>query len=67
MRRLAGLFMLIGIPATASAHEVAGDASVLQRIGHEFVGLHHLPVTITLVVACILLYRMHSGKASRRQ
>ena len=65
MRRLAGLCMLIAIPGTAFAHEMVGDAGIVERIGHEIFGLHHLPVTITLIVACILFYRMRTGKRSR--
>lgn len=65
MRRLAGLCMLIVTPFTASAHEIAADAGILERIGHELVGLHHLPVTFALILAGLLLYRMRKRKASR--
>ena len=65
MQRLAALCMLIATPGMAGAHETAGDASIVERLGHEIFGLHHLPVSIILVVACVLLYRMRARKASR--
>lgn len=65
MRRLASLCLLIAGLGTAHAHEMTGDASILERLSHELVGLHHLPVTIVLVVAGVVLYRLHSSKASR--
>ena len=67
MRRLASLCMLIVTPLTASAHEMAADAGILERIGHELVGFHHLPVTFALIMAGFLLYRMQKRKASRKR
>ena len=65
MRRLAALCMLIGTPGLASAHETVSGAGIVEQIGHELFGLHHLPVTLILVVAGVLLYRLQTGKASR--
>ena len=65
MRRLASLCLLIAGLGTAHAHEMTGDASILERLSHELVGLHHLPVTLVLVVTVIVLYRLHRIRASR--
>ena len=65
MRRLAGLCMLIATPLTAIAHEMAGEPGILERISHEFVGLHHLPITFVLVVSGVVLFRLLNRRASR--
>lgn len=65
MRQLAGLFLLIAFVGTAGAHEIAGDAGTLERLGHEVIGLHHLPVTVILVGTIFALYRMRKRRVSR--
>ena len=62
MRWLVSLCLYITAIATANAHEIAGDASILQRLGHQLVGTHHLPVTIVLIVAVVALYRLHQRR-----
>ena len=65
MRRLALLSMLIVSAGTAFAHEIEGEAGIVERVSHEFVGLHHLPMTILLIVVIIAAYRVCKRHASR--
>jgi len=66
MRQQAGLLLLIAFMGTAGAHELAGDAGILERLWHEIIGLHHLPVTVILVSVLFALYLLRK-KASRTQ
>lgn len=66
MRQLTGLFLLIALVGTAGAHEVAGDAGILERLGHEIFGLHHLPVTVMLVGIIFALYRLRQRASKTR-
>lgn len=66
MRQLAGLLLFIAFVGTAGAHEVAGDAGILERLGHEVLGLHHLPVTVILVGVIFTLYRMRRKASQTR-
>ena len=65
MRQLTGLFLLIALAGTAGAHETAGNVGILERLGHEVFGLHHLPVTLILVGVILTLYRMRRKRVSR--
>jgi len=58
MKRIAtGLILLTGLAGTASAHTLAIDEGLLLRLDHQLLGLHHLPLTILLVVAGVWLFQ----------
>jgi hypothetical protein len=63
MKRIAtGLILLTGLAGTASAHTLAGDEGLLLQLDHQVLGLHHLPITILLVVAGVWLIRRVTRK-----
>jgi hypothetical protein len=39
----------------ASAHTLDGDANLVERLGHQFAGAHHLPVTLLLAAGIGLI------------
>ena len=54
---ISGLILFAGLPAVASAHTLAGDEGLITQLQHELLGLHHLPLTILLVIAGVVAYR----------
>ncbi len=49
----------------AGAHPLSGDADLPLQLGHQLLGLHHLPLTAILLFAGTVLYRsLH--KSARR-
>jgi hypothetical protein len=58
MKRIAtGLILLTGLAGTAGAHTLAGDEGLLLQLDHQLLGLHHVPLTILLVVVGVILFR----------
>jgi hypothetical protein len=57
MRLLLSLFLLAGLSRVAEAHTLGGDDGILVQLGHQLLGLHHLPLTLLLIVGGILLFR----------
>jgi predicted transporter len=55
MRRIVSLVLLVGATNTALAHTV--DGSTLAMLGHEILGLHHLPLSIAVIGLAIYLGR----------
>jgi hypothetical protein len=59
------LYLVSGIAGVADAHTLSGDESVPLQLGHQLLGLHHLPLTAILLFGGIVLYRfLH--KSTRR-
>jgi hypothetical protein len=57
MKRIGtSLVLLAGLASTANAHTLAANEGLLLRLDHQLLGLHHLPLTILLVVAGIWLF-----------
>ena len=54
---ISGLTLFAGLPAVASAHTLAGDEGLITQLQHELLGVHHLPLTILLVVVGVVAYR----------
>jgi len=53
MRKILSLFLLTGMTGVAEAHTLAhGDGLVMQFV-HQFLGLHHLPITALIIVGGI--------------
>ncbi len=57
MRLTSGIFLMIAVSAQANAHTLAGDESIPLQIGHQLLGVHHLPLTLLLVTGGIILFR----------
>lgn len=49
--------ILLAISAIADAHTIAADEGIALQLGHQVLGLHHLPLTALLIVGGILLAR----------
>jgi hypothetical protein len=63
MRMITSLLLLAGFAGPAIAH--TGDGIPLAALSHQIFGLHHLPVSILLVVATIIAFgHWHSSKRS---
>ena len=65
MRWFTSICLFLGMSAMAGAHEISSDASLLTRLGHEVVGLHHLPFTALLIVAVLLSWRARRNSTAR--
>jgi hypothetical protein len=57
MRPKPFLFIVLVVSASADAHTLAADESIALQLGHQVLGLHHLPLTALLIVGGILLAR----------
>ena len=63
MRLITSLIIILGTTEYAAAHSLDGDHAWVERLGHQFLGVHHLPLTILLIVAGLIALRICSGKA----
>lgn len=57
MRPISGLFLLLAASAAANAHTLGADAGMPSQIEHQFFGVHHLPLTVLLIIGGIMLFR----------
>ena len=57
MRILLRACLLSGVSDVAGAHTLSGDENLLSQLGHQLLGLHHLPLTAILVFGGIVLLR----------
>ena len=53
MRLISGT-LLLALTAGAHAHTLAGDESLVVRLGHQLLGSHHLPLTVLLVIVGVI-------------
>ena len=61
MRMITSLLLMTGFAGTAMAH--TGDGVLVTALSHQIFGLHHLPISILLVVVAVFaICRWHSGK-----
>ena len=56
-RLIATLVLLAGSTGMAFAHTLPGDEGTVMQLDHQLFGLHHLPLTILLVVVGVMLVR----------
>jgi hypothetical protein len=57
MRLILSLCLVSGVASVAGAHTIASDVGLLSQLGHQLLGLHHLPLTAILVFGGIVLFR----------
>lgn len=61
MRLVLSSYLVLGFAGVAGAHALAGDESIADRLGHQLLGLHHLPFTAIVIfgsiVVCGFLYK----------
>ena len=55
MRKLIALFAVFA--GSAGAHTLGADEGLASQLWHELLGMHHLPLTLLLVVAGLAAYR----------
>ena len=60
---ISALILLLG-QRVAMAHVPGSEQSVLERIGHQFVGAHHLPISILIAVLAIIVIRRYLKRSS---
>lgn len=46
------------------AHVPGSEQTVLERIGHQFFGSHHLPISILIAVIAIVAIRQYLKRSS---
>lgn len=66
MRLITSSSILLTVFREADAHTLTGDAGIPAQLGHQFLGLHHLPLTAILVLGGVLIVR-RSFKACRHK
>lgn len=57
MRIPAALVVLLSAFEAAMAHTLGSDSTLSEQLTHQFVGLHHLPLLLLLVVAGVVATR----------
>jgi hypothetical protein len=57
MRLLTTLILAIGTSGIAAAHALDGDDALLVQLYHQVLGSHHVPLTVLLITAGIVLLR----------
>lgn len=62
MRRFLTGLLLAATAGTASAHTLGPDDGLIAQLEHELLGLHHVPLTLLLVVVGIVAYRRLSAR-----
>ncbi len=53
---LTSLILLTGAANPALAHTLAGDEGLITRLDHQVFGVHHLPLTILLLVIGVMIF-----------
>jgi len=57
MRLLLSLILFAGVSRMATAHTLGSEDGVIVQLWHQILGLHHLPLTVLLIVAGVILLR----------
>ena len=60
---LSALFLLL-VQGVAMAHVQGSEHSFLERIGHQFFGSHHLPISILIAVLAVVAIRHYLKRSS---
>jgi hydrogenase/urease accessory protein HupE len=64
MRKFPALFLLMAMMPVANAHTTASEDGFLVQLLHQFLGLHHLPLTLLIVVGGALALRAWRRKST---
>ena len=57
MRLGISALILLLVQRVSMAHVPGSEQTVLERIGHQFLGAHHLPISIIIAVLAIVVIR----------
>ena len=64
MRKYPTLFVLLALTPVASAHTTASEDGLATQLMHQFLGLHHMPVTALILVGGVLAVRAWYRKST---
>jgi len=64
-RLITSLILLAGSTGIAGAHTLAVEDGLLGQLDHQLLGLHHLPLTVLLIVIGVMLLRRWSTARRR--
>ncbi len=64
MRLAISALILLLVQRVSLAHVPGSEQTVLERIGHQFIGLHHLPISILIAVLAVLAIRQYLKRSS---
>lgn len=62
MSKMLSLLLIAGLIPVANAHTLAADDSLAMQLLHQLFGLHHLPATALVIVAVLVLLRVHYNR-----
>ena len=65
MRRLISTCFVSLLAGTAGAHTLPSDAGMIERLGHQLFGWHHLPLAIVLLLVGVTLLHFLSKKLQK--
>ena len=54
---MTSLILLAGSANVALAHTLPDEQGLITRLDHQMFGIHHLPLTILLIVIGVLIFR----------
>lgn len=64
MRKYLTLFVLMAMAPVASAHTAPSEDGLVSQLVHQLLGMHHLPLTVLVLVAGLLALRVWYKKSS---
>lgn len=64
MRSSITALLLLLVTNVSLAHVPGSEQTILEKIEHQLVGLHHLPMTALLIIAVVLLVRSYRKRIS---
>ena len=66
MRQIIVILLSIGLADIAFGHTLDSEHGLVESFWHQFAGIHHLPVTLGLVVASVALIAIVGRSRLRR-
>ena len=57
MRRFISVCSMFVLAGVAGAHTLSDDAGTTAQVGHQLLGLHHLPLLVLLLVVGVVAVR----------
>jgi len=65
MRQIFSLILFASMFRVADAHTLAADDGLAAQLLHQLLGLHHFPITATLIVGGIVVLGLYYRRARR--
>ena len=67
MKQILSLFLFVSMTPVANAHTLAADDGLVAQLLHQLLGLHHFPITATLIVGGIVVLGLYYRRARRNR